>query len=109
VAALNLGLRFLLELCMLGAYGFSGAAEGALGLLIAVVAIALVAGIWGRFISPKAPRRLVDPARLAVEAVLFGGGALALAATDQPVLAAAFVLVVACNLTLMLVFRQRGM
>src|SRR5688500_1828123 len=48
VAALNLGLRFLLELCMLGAYGHAGvnAAEGALGLLIAVVAIALVAGIW---------------------------------------------------------------
>ena len=84
---------------MLGAYGYSGvnAAEGALALLIAVGAIVLVAGVWGMFISPKAARRLDDPARFVVEVVLFGGAAFALAATGKPVLAAGFALAVACQ------------
>ncbi|MGZ8784137.1 MAG: YrdB family protein [Acidimicrobiia bacterium] len=49
--------------------------------LLAAVAPLIVATIWGRFISPQAPHRLQDPVRVAVEIVIFGGAAAALAAT----------------------------
>ncbi|MEZ5268194.1 MAG: DUF2568 domain-containing protein [Microthrixaceae bacterium] len=57
--------------------------------------------------GPKSQRRLQDPARLAVELVVFGSEAAALVAMDQVGLAAILGLVVAVNLTLMFAWSQR--
>lgn len=75
------GLRFLLELAALVALGYWGVQTGT-GLL-AQVALGLAAplfaaGVWGTFVAPKAPYRLPDVARLALELLLFGAVTLAL-------------------------------
>lgn len=108
--ALNLVLRFALELCMLAAlaaWGFSLSSvfgQIALGIGTPVAAAAL----WGLFVAPKAARRLADPWRLAVELVLFGCAAGALAATGRSALAAAFLVVVLAQEVLMIVWGQRA-
>ena len=56
-------LRFLLELAALAAQAYWGAtADTPLWPLIAVGAPLVVAAFWGRFMSPKAPRRHECPA-----------------------------------------------
>jgi hypothetical protein len=56
--------------------------------------VAIAATIWGRWVAPRAGRRLQDPARLAVEVALFGTGVAALlvagAVVPALVLAAAY-------------------
>jgi hypothetical protein len=89
--AVNLGVRFLLELAMLVALGWVGGEIGSSWLVSVPLAIAfpvLAAVIWGMFIAPKAPRRLTDPAKLLVELVLFSAAAVGLALVGHPVLAA---------------------
>jgi hypothetical protein len=76
-----LGIRFLLELCLLGALGGGGwalAGGGVLGGFAAVAAALAGAAVWGAWIAPRARRRLRDPGRFALETVLFvlGGAAL---------------------------------
>jgi hypothetical protein len=76
-----LGLRFVLELCLLGALGLGGwavADGGPLGALVGVAAAVVGAVIWGAWIAPRAWRRLPDPARFALETALFIVGAAAL-------------------------------
>ena len=76
-----LGLRFVLELCLLGALGLGGWAVtdgGPLGALVGVAAAVVGAVIWGTWIAPRARRRLPDPARFALETALFILGAAAL-------------------------------
>jgi hypothetical protein len=54
---INLGVRFLLELTALAAFGYWGATlreSGMLRVLLAMVIPLAVALLWGLFISPKA-------------------------------------------------------
>jgi hypothetical protein len=81
VKPLVLALRFLSELALLGVLGWWGFATGdslpaqiALGLGAPLAAIL----VWGRFVAPRSANRLEDPARIAVEVVLFTLGAAAL-------------------------------
>lgn len=92
------GVRFLAELGLLAAFGYVGVriALGAgwgtaAGLVAAIVLAALAASVWGRWVSPKAPARLADPARLAVELALFGTAGVALAVLGRGWLALALV------------------
>jgi hypothetical protein len=104
VKALNLGLRFALELCMLAAlsvWGFSNHA------LLGIAAPLAAAVVWGLWVAPKARRRLHDPVRLAAELLLFGAAVAGLAAADHWVLAALFAVAVAVSETLMLAWGQR--
>jgi hypothetical protein len=81
VAAL-LGLRFLAELGLLAMLGWGGwhlAADVALSAVLAVGLPSLAALVWGRWVAPRATRRLADPARLAVEVALFAAGFYAVA------------------------------
>jgi hypothetical protein len=85
--ALNLGIRFLCELGLLAGL----AAWGALAVspvvgrvVLAVLAPLLAAAAWGRWVAPKSPQRLADPARWAVELVLFGAAAAGLTAVGHP-------------------------
>ena len=79
-------LRFLLELGLLAAVVYWGIVTqtGVLGWATGAAALAVVSLIWGIFISPRAPRRFRGVARLVPELVLFGLGALALAAAGRP-------------------------
>jgi hypothetical protein len=89
--AVNLGIRFLLELAMLVALGWVGGEIGSswpVSVLLAIALPVLAAVVWGMFIAPKAPRRLTDPAKLAVELVLFAAAAMGLAIVGHLVLAA---------------------
>lgn len=102
--ALNLGLRFALELCMLAALAVWGFSESA---VIGIAAPLAAATVWGLWIAPKAKRRLRDPVRLAVELLLFGAAAAALATAGHGLLAALFIAAVAVNEILGLAWSQR--
>src|SRR5689334_23481657 len=57
--AANLGLRFLLELCMLAALGYWGFQAGdgpVLKIVLGLGAPLLAAVVWGLFIAPRAIR-----------------------------------------------------
>ena len=110
-AAANLAVRFLVELGAYASLGCWGAATGstwpvraALGAL-APIAVMLV---WARYLSPRAPRRLSDPAALIAELAIFAAAAAALSACGQPELAAAFAVLAAVNTVLVRVFARRA-
>lgn len=75
-----LAVRFLAELGMLICLGIGGSQLGdsllasvVLGLLLPLAA----AGVWGRWVAPRASHRLRDPFRLGVEVTLFTAALLA--------------------------------
>jgi hypothetical protein len=101
---LNLGLRFVLEIAMLVALGWTGAELSSslpFSIALAVLLPLVAAGTWGALVAPKAPRRLPDPARLLVELVLFGAAAAGLVHSGHPVLAAALAVVAGCNIAVL--------
>jgi hypothetical protein len=104
IETFNLLLRFLLELCMLGVVGYWGFKTGddaVTQALLGVGAPLLMAVVWGVFVSPKATVELPASAWIALQAVLFGAAAVALATFASPALAACFLLVVVANGALM--------
>ena len=86
--AANLALRFLLELSALAATAYWGfaTASGLTQWVLGLGAPALIAVIWGLFVSPKAKVELPRPAQFAIELLVFAAAALALIVADQPVL-----------------------
>lgn len=89
LALLNLGLRFILELCLLAAVGYWGFQldeSWPIQIGTGIGVPLLVAVIWGTFTSPKAPYLLQEPWRFGLEIVLFGLGAAALLATNHTTL-----------------------
>lgn len=74
-------VRFLLELVLLAALAVAGASVSP---VLAVALPVAAAVVWGRWVAPKATRRLPDPRRLAVELVLFAVAGAALAAAGHP-------------------------
>jgi Protein of unknown function (DUF2568) len=79
--------RFLLELALLGGAAVAGWRAGGGGLsgaLLVIVAVALVAVVWGLAIAPRARRRWPDPSRLILELAIFALVGGALAATGSP-------------------------
>lgn len=73
MAALLL-LRFVAELAMLGALAWGGwhlTDTTALSVAAAVLLPVAAALVWGRWVAPRSAHRLRDPARAAVELLLF--------------------------------------
>jgi hypothetical protein len=103
VRALVLAVRFLLELAALAALAYAGwRAHWLLGIALPVAAAAL----WGTFVAPK---RIVDtptPVQLLVEALVFGGAAVALVLADQAVLGIVLVVVAVGDRVLISVLRE---
>jgi hypothetical protein len=100
VRALNLTLRFLLEVCALAALGYGGWQVGGPFWVRGAAAVLLVligALIWARWVAPKASHPLPDPQRLIPEWVVFGGATVALAVTGHPILAAVLAVLAALN------------
>ena len=98
--AINLLLRFLLEICALAALGYGGwhvPGPAWVRVLLAVLLPLAAAGAWGRWVAPKASHPVPDPLRLVPEWCVFGGAAIALAATGHPVLAALLAVLAAAN------------
>ena len=75
MAALLL-LRFVAELAMLCAFAWGGwhlSDSTPLSVVAAVLLPVVAATVWGLWVAPRARHRLDDPARAAVELVLFFG------------------------------------
>lgn len=98
--AINMALRFVLELCALGGLGYWGftMGPGTIGkIMLGLGAPILAAVLWGMFVAPKAVRPLHDPAKLLVELLVFGGAAAGLYAAGQPVWAGVLLVVYGIN------------
>jgi hypothetical protein len=111
IKAVNLGVRFLLELTALAALGLWGwrvAPNPATGFALALLVPLAAAVYWGLLISPKARWRVRDPGRAVLELGLWLPAAFALAAVGHPLLAAAFAAVTAANVALLFAWEQRG-
>ncbi|MGE5691234.1 MAG: DUF2568 domain-containing protein [Pseudomonadota bacterium] len=83
MGALNLAVRFGLELVLLVALawrGFTLDAPLLVRILVGLAAPAAAVAVWARWIAPRAAGRLADPLRFGVETVLWIAGAGALAA-----------------------------
>lgn len=109
IKSANLVLRFLLELCILGALGFWGFRTGNGTLMKWVLGLGtplLAAVVWGTFLSPRATVELSTPPRLLLELVVFGLATLALYNAGQTNLAATLGLVYVINRILMFLWRQ---
>lgn len=107
----NLAFRFILEIVVLIAllyWGFSVSDNLLVQLVLALGAAAVVIAIWGTFVAPKAPRRLDDPVRAALEIVIFGAGVLAFIAAGQLLLGLLLAAAAAISLGLMFLWGQRG-
>ncbi len=109
IKAGNLGVRFLLELCMLAALGYWGfhTARDVIGKLAVGIGVPLlVAILWGVFLAPASSMRLEGPLYLILEVAIFGVAAAALSATGHPALAWTFVLIAVLNKVLMVISGQ---
>lgn len=106
--AANLAVRFLLELCALGALAWWGAeaGSGALGATVLAIAAPLfAAALWGLFVSPRAPVK-VPVVRWVVELAVFGCAVAGLVAIDHARLAVVLAAAYAVNRTLLLVLGE---
>jgi hypothetical protein len=106
----NLGVRFLLELCALAALAVWGwqLTDALWAQVLLAVAAPLVAAVaWGAWVAPKAVRRLPDPARLAVEALVFAAATAALLSMQHVALALALALIYVVNVSLLFALRLR--
>jgi hypothetical protein len=84
--AVNLGLRFCLELAALAALGWWGAQAGsstALHIVLAIAAPLAAAVVWGLFVAPKARVHVGDEARLVIELAVFAAAAVAFAVSGH--------------------------
>lgn len=100
--AANLLLRFLLELAALAALGWYSVRAG--DTTLAKVALGgglplAAAVMWGLFIAPKATYAVPFAVWVALQALVFGGAALALLAIHEDGPAAAFAALVIVNST----------
>jgi hypothetical protein len=98
-------MKFVLELCMLGAFAYWGAHAGgstAADVGLAIAAPLAAAAVWGRYAAPRSPRRLRRAPRVALESCVFALAALALAGAGAPVAAAVFAAAVALDTVLLL-------
>jgi hypothetical protein len=106
--ALNLLIRFLLELCMLvavGYWGFKIHSGWVLKIIFGIGLPILIAVIWGLFIAPRATYPLRGISYLAVELILLGSGAVALFASGRPVLGWVYTVTLVVNQVLIVVWK----
>ena len=97
--ALNLALRFLLELGAIAAVAYWGftATTGVARWALAVGAAAAVIAVWWLFVSPHPTVELARPVRFAIELGVWAAAAGALYATDNGAVAIAFFVVAAIS------------
>lgn len=104
--ALSAVLMFLLELGLLGAAGF-WALTAFSSPWAAVVAVVVVAAVWGLVLSPKAPARPPWPWHAVAGHALFLLGAVVLFVVGQPVLGGIYLGLIVLSLVLTVLYRDR--
>ncbi len=109
MAVTNLAVRVCVELGAYASLSFWGASLTPWP--VANVSLAVAAPLtaifwWVRYLAPKARRPLQDPAALLAELAIFGGSALALAASGAVALAVAFAAVATVNTFLIRILGQ---
>lgn len=107
--ALNLLIRFLLELCMfvaVGYWGFKTHSGWVLKIILGIGLPILIAVIWGLFIAPRAKYPLSGISYLAVELILLGSGAVALFASGTPDLGWVYTVILVVNKVLIVVWKH---
>jgi hypothetical protein len=105
--AVNLGVIFLMELCVLGSvwyYAYRSGSDAAP--LAALAGAGALCWAWGLFGSPRARFKLRGAARVAFEVLWFGAGVVLLYAAGQHVGALAFACVCALSKTLAAAWSQ---
>ena len=105
----NLALRFLLELCALGALGYWGFKTGSATLAkvwLGIGAPLMAAVVWAMFVSPQAPVQLPGTLVLLLQVLVFGSAAAGLVVTGHRTVALVFGAVVIINAVLMYVWGQ---
>ncbi|MCA9956760.1 MAG: YrdB family protein [Anaerolineales bacterium] len=105
----NVGLRFLLELCLLLVFGYWGFRTGESNVtkfLLGLGSPILAAMAWGTLLAPKAATRLQEPWLFFIEIVLFGLAVWALAENGRTSLAIFLGTVYILNKVLMLIWHQ---
>lgn len=106
---INLGVAFFLELGVLAALGYWGFTTGQntlLKIILGLGAPAVAIVVWAIFGAPKSSTQLQGAAYLALQAVFFGAGALALAVAGQRGLGIAFALIAVVNSAAAAIWRQ---
>jgi hypothetical protein len=106
---LNAGVRFLLELCMLGAvgyWGFKTQSGWGMKILVGIGLPVLIAVIWGLFVAPKAVYPLGRLPHLVLGLVLLGSGAIALFTSGKSDLGWAYTIALVVSEILMIVWKQ---
>ena len=109
IKVMNLGVRFLLELCMLAAvgyWGFTTHSEWALKILFGIGLPILLAVIWGRFMAPRSSHRLSGLPFTLMGLLLLGSGAVALYACGQATLAWVYATMLIVSEVLRLIWNQ---
>jgi hypothetical protein len=104
VSAANLGIRFLLELCLLAALAYDGLQ---VNVALAIAAPLAAAGIWALFVSPKARIAVATAAWVGIQLVLFGAAAIGLVASGSVGLGVVLFVAFLVNLALVLFWRAR--
>ncbi|WP_035097994.1 YrdB family protein [Anoxybacteroides tepidamans] len=107
--ALNLALRFILEVCALVSFsywGFQSDKSFPIKLVLGIGTPLLIALIWGIFGSPSARIPLRGFARILLELFIFGLAAIALYASGKPILAMIFAFLVLINRIIMYIWDQ---
>ncbi len=107
--SVNLGVTFLLEVCMLAAlayWGFQASDNPLLKIVLGAGAPLLAALIWWRFMAPRSATRLTGSAYLLLKLILFGAAAIGLAAAGQTTLAILFAVISVINQVLLIVWKQ---
>jgi hypothetical protein len=106
---INLGVRFLLELCMLAAvgyWGFKTHSSWAMKILFGIGLPLLLAVIWGYFMAPRSAHRLSGILFTIMDFILLGSGVVALYASGQINLAWIYAVVLVISEILRLLWKQ---
>ena len=106
---INLGVAFLLELCMLAALAYWGIQTGSnlpLKVMLGLGAPLLAVVIWSRFMAPQSAARLSGVPYLLLKLIIFGLAAIGLAVAGQLTLAIIFALIAVINQVLLMVWKQ---
>jgi hypothetical protein len=105
--AVNLGVKFLLELAAFAALAWWGGTvgHGVVSVVIAIAAPALAVVLWGRWAAPRARQRLPLGRRVPFELGVFAVAALAIG-TVSVVAGVALAAAVAVNAALLTAFGQ---
>ena len=108
IAAVNLGLKFLLEVAAVVAFAYWGANTDGLplSLILAIAVPVVVIAAWAVFAAPKSARRLPAQARIPFELAVFVAAVLALLAAGASGAALVMAVLVALNAIGLTVFRQ---